>query len=306
MRDDGEIKFVADTQEWRDGVTYMAELVEDGLLAPETFVQQNDQLVARTENPDAPMVGVVTAGHFGIFTTIGGPSGRFAEYRSFAPLEGPDGVRNSYFNPRGLRPHTKVTAVAERPDIIAQWADYFYGGAEAQMRANRFWEEGDQWRFPTEEERENLITRDATEPEVIPLLSIKQYGVDKFNDGWGRTAPRFIPRSFEALTNVDDPANLEYRLMQASVENHMPYVGEKWLPEGLVLDPQYTDEMADITAALVASETGVIGQWTTEFIIGERDITNDAEWNAYLDAIEAAGRDRYVELWTERLRAAGY
>ncbi len=305
MRDRGDIVFVADKPEWRDGITYMADLVADGLLAPETFVQQNDQLLARTENPDAPMVGVVTAGHFGIFTTIGGPSGRFAEYRSFAPLEGPDGVRNSFFNPRGVSPHTKVTVEAERPDIIAQWADWFYGGPESRERAKRFWELNVQYRFPTPEEQQTLITRDATPPEIIPLLSIEQYGIDKFNDGWGRTAPEWQPRALAALTNIDDPANLEYRLMRASLDNHLPYVQEKWLPEGLVLDARYTDEIADITEALV-SGTGVVAQWTTEFIIGERDIRDDSQWDAYLAAVESAGRDRYLEIWTERLEAAGY
>ncbi len=307
MRDNGNIEFVADTPEWREGVRYMAGLVEDGLLAPETFVQQNDQLVARTENPDVPLVGVVTGGHFGVFTTIGGPSGRFADYRSFAPLEGPAGVRNSFFTPRGLSPHTKVTIEEERPDIVAQWADWFYGGPTNVMRALRFWEEGEEYRLPTSAERQNLITRDGTSPEIIPLLSIDQYGVDKFNDGWGRTAPQFVPRSYEAFTDgaEDDPSNLEYRLMRASLDNHMPYVGDNWLLEGLVLDPQYTDEIADLTESLTSS-TGVISQWTTEFIIGQRDITSDSEWNAYLDAVAAAGRDRYVDIWTERFEAAGY
>ncbi|MFP4377197.1 MAG: hypothetical protein ACLFP4_09150, partial [Spirochaetales bacterium] len=106
-------------------------------------------------------------------------------------------------------------------------------------------------------------------------------------------------------TNIDDPANLEYRLMRASLDNHLPYVEENWLPEGLVLDVEYTDEMADITEALV-SETGVVAQWTTEFIIGERDIRDDRQWDEYLAAVESAGRDRYLEIWTERLRAAGY
>ncbi|MFW6213853.1 MAG: hypothetical protein ACOC8L_13210, partial [Spirochaetota bacterium] len=46
----------------------------------------------------------------------------------------------------------------------------------------------DEYRLPTAEERETLITRDATPPEIIPLLSTEQYGIDKFNDGWGRTA----------------------------------------------------------------------------------------------------------------------
>jgi putative aldouronate transport system substrate-binding protein len=304
MRDDGDIVFVADTPEWREGVTYMADLVSDGLLAPETFVQQNDQLIARTENPDVPLVGFVTAGQFGVFTTINGPSGRYIGYRSVPPLEGPNGERNSWYNPPSARPHTKVTSAAERPDIIAQWADYFYGGAQEQFFASRYWREGIEYRLPTEEEIATVVTDDNVPPQIVPLIT-PQYGVDKHNDGWGRTVPAFQPVSPIGLTDIDDPGNLGYRLMVATYENHMPYVGDNWLPEGLVVDPQYTDILADVTAALV-SGTGVVSQWTTEFIIGERDIRDDAEWNAYLLAVEAAGRDTYVEIWSERFQQAGY
>ena len=305
MRDGREIKFVANTPEWREGLRYITSLVEEGLLAQESFVQQIDQLRARVENPDVPLVGVATAGHFGVFSTIGGPSGRFAEYRSMAPLEGPEGVRQTWYLPRGVKPHTKVTEAAERPDIICQWADWFYGGFENTLLSKRFWHKGEEYREPAAEEKKTLITRDGTPPKVIPLESIERYGIDKYNDGWGRTAPEWVVQSLEALTNIDDPANLEYRLMKASLENHLPYKTDHWFPSGYVFDPEYNDEMADLTEALV-SNTGLVKQWSTQFIIGERDIDSDAEWNAYLSALESAGLDRYVELWTQRLRKAGY
>jgi putative aldouronate transport system substrate-binding protein len=257
MQDDGTVKFVANTPEWRKGLTYMADLVDDGLLAPETFVQQNDQLVARCENPDVPLVGAVPAGHFGVFTTIGGPSGRFAEYRSIPPVEGPDGVRQSWYRPRGVNPHLKITNAAQRPDIIAQWADFFYGSVEDKLLAMRFWKMGEEYRLPTQEEKNTLITRDGTPPQIIANLSVVRYGIDKYNDGWGRTAPWFIPRSWEALTDTDDPTNLEYRLMKASMDNHLPYVNDHWMPRGLVFAPEYSDEIADLTEA-IASATGLV------------------------------------------------
>lgn len=305
MRDGGRLRFVANTQQWRDGLTYMAELVDDGLLAPETFVQQNDQLKALVENPDYPLVGVSTAGHYGVFTVLGGETGRYAEYRSFPPLEGPTGIRQSFYEPRRVAPHTKITTAEERPDIIAQWIDWFYAGLENQLLAQRYWMEGTDYRFTTAEERETMVTRAGTPALVVPNTSSQRYGIDKFNDGWGRTVPQWTVDPWEALTDVDDPANLEARLMTATRDHYRPYISDHWMPPGIVFDPGVTDELADLTEALV-SDTGLVQRWSTQFIVGEKDIHDDAQWQQYLEQLENAGVERYHEIWEDRMREGGF
>jgi putative aldouronate transport system substrate-binding protein len=305
MRDDGEVRFVANTDEWRDGLTYMADLVADGLLAPETFVQQNDQLKALVENPDYPLVGVSTAGHYGVFTVLGGETGRYADYRSFAPLEGPTGIRQAFYEPRRVSMHTKVTTAEERPDIVAQWADYFYGGLENQLLAWRYWIEGEDYRWTTEEEKKTMITRAGTPALVIPNESSQRYGLDKWNDGWVRSVPAWMPEPWEALVDIDDPANLEARLMMATRDDQRPFKSDHWMPPGIVFDPSVTDELADLTEALV-SDTGLVDRWSTQFIVGERDIRDDSQWNEYVSQLDRAGLDRYVEIWATRLEEGGF
>ena len=153
-RDGGKITFVANTNEFREGLQYLNKMVKDGLLAPESFVQHNDQLRALVENPEAAKVGSVGAGWFGVFSINGGGTGRFADYWPIAPLVGPNGEQNATFNPAAVRFHTKITNKATRPDIITQWADWFYQDPHvAASLADDFLREGINWRYLTEEEK---------------------------------------------------------------------------------------------------------------------------------------------------------
>jgi putative aldouronate transport system substrate-binding protein len=305
MRDGGEVRFVANTPEWREGLRYMTGLVEDGLLAPESFVQQNDQLRALVENEDAALVGVTHGGFPGVFTVVGGETGRYRNYDTLAPLEGPNGVRQTWHQPASLRPHTKVTVAEERPDIVAQWADFFYGNLSNYLLAKRYWVEGEDYRFTTPDEQEELITADATPALAIPNEGSARYGLDQYNDSWGRTAPRFIVAGWEALVDLDDPLNFGARLMRSVRDRYEPYKSDNWMPSGLIFEPAVTDELADLEEAITA-DTGIVERWSTQFVVGERDINDDEEWNDYLNALERAGVERYVDLWDQRVRAAGF
>lgn len=122
-RDAGKLSFVANTNEWREGLRYITRLVDEGLMAPDTFVQKVEQLKAVAENPDVALLGAAPAGWYGVILANGAGTGRFADFQPIAPLRGPAGARNSRYQPQAVRYHTKITKAAPRPDIIAQWGD---------------------------------------------------------------------------------------------------------------------------------------------------------------------------------------
>lgn len=310
-RDGGDISFVANTPEYREGLIFLNKLVDEGLLAPETFVQHNDQLRALVEHPDAPKVGSVPAGWFGVFSINGGGTERFADYWPIAPLTGPNGVQNSRYNPAAVRFHTKITKAAERPDIIAQWANWFY--EDWKFKGGLSWDflqEGVDWRRLTEEEKKlGLVSRDGHEAETLPIQT-KTYGLgqsDKRDDGWTRAAPRWTPYNVGGLPLEwkDDRSKQEYWLMIWTRDLMQPYGGDHYIPPNLVFDESTMDEMADLKEA-ISSGTGVVMQWSTEFIVGTRDINSDGEWENYLRELNRAGLDRYVKLWQDTITNAGY
>ena len=306
---DGKVSFVANTNEWREGLKYMSRLVKEGLLAPETFVQRNEQLLATAENPEVPLLGASAAGWFGVFTINAGSTNRFAEYQPIAPLKGPAGVRFAQYNPMALRYHTKITKAAPRPDIIVQWANWFYQDwIEHGQLAGRFMQEGIHWRYATDEERNaGVVARDG-EPAVTISLQVQTYGADVPDTGWTRTAIAWGPFGSAGmpLDWADDPSKQEWRLMIATRDLMQPYKPDQgWTPPNLIHADAVRDEIADLGAA-IAGATGVVQQWSTEFIVGARDINSDAEWNNYLTELKRAGVDRYVQIWQDTITNAGY
>jgi putative aldouronate transport system substrate-binding protein len=311
QRDDGKITFVADTNAWREGLMYQAKLVDEGLLSPETYVQHNDNLRALVEHPDAPMVGSIPAGWFGVFSINGGGTGRFADYWPIAPLKGPNGVQFSRYSSPAVRFHTKITSAADRPDIITQWANWFY---KDKMVAGQYsWDfklEGIDWRYLTEDEKKlGLVSRDGTPAETLPIISDTYgLGADKKDKGWTRAAPRWTPYNVGGLPLEwkEDRSKQEYWLMIWTRDLMLPHKPEqKYIPPNLVFNEDVMDEMTDLNEG-IASGTGVVMQWATEFIVGNKDIHSDGEWQNYLTELKRAGVDRYVELWQETITNAGY
>ena len=311
QRDSGKVTFVANTNEWREGLRYISKLVEEGLLSPETFVQHNDNLRALVEHTDAPKVGSVPAGWFGVFSINGGGTGRFADYWPIAPVEGPAGVRFSRFSPMAVRYAYQITKAAERPDIITQWANWFY--QDWNVKSSLGWDflqEGIHWRYLTAEEKKlGLVSRDGSPAETFPL-KVKTYGLgaDKRDDGWTRAALRWTPYNVGALPLEwkEDRSKQEYWLMRWTFDLMQPYrPEEKYIPPNLVFDESVMDEMTDLNEA-IASGTGVVMQWATEFIVGNKDINSDGEWQNYVRELDRAGVKRYVELWQDTITTAGY
>ncbi|MBW7456431.1 extracellular solute-binding protein, partial [Paenibacillus sepulcri] len=103
---DGKIDAAFNKPEWKEGLTYLHKLYQEGLISPESFTMDNDQLKRIGENPDVPILGVAAAFHMGNFTQFNGESGRWLQYKAVPPLKGPSGLQ--------VASNTPYTAVSGR------------------------------------------------------------------------------------------------------------------------------------------------------------------------------------------------
>ena len=302
------MRFVANTPEWREGLRYLHRLYDEGLIGRETFTQKNDQAKATIENPDIELVGSFPAGWFGVMTVNGGGTGRFADFKPIAPLKGPAGAQNTTYFPPQIRYHTFITAAEEHPEIVAQWANWFYEDPLVNGNLGMdFLEEGVHWRYLTAEEKtKGYVARDGS-PAVTWPLETKTYGEVKRDDGWSRTTLRWGPVGTRALPPefANDPSKQEWILMVTTRDMYQPLLKENYVPANLVFDEDMQDELADLTAT-IAGGTGLVEQWSTEFIVGSRDIEDQGQWDTYVSELERAGVERYVQIWADTLRNAGY
>ena len=72
---------------WRDGLAYLAHLFAQGLIAPESFTQDGDQLRRTSDAPDTPIMGSIPALAPSAFMTIDQVNGgRWTDYITVPPL----------------------------------------------------------------------------------------------------------------------------------------------------------------------------------------------------------------------------
>ena len=307
--DKGAVTFVANKPEWREGLKYIAKLYKEGLIAKESFVYKEDQARALVENPTVALVGSFPAGWYGVATSNGGGTGRFADFQPISPIAGPTGLRQAMFNEQPCNPHTIITKNAKNPEVIAQAMDWFFT-PPFEIKVDMPWDfgqEGVTWRYATDAEKKTLVSRDGLPAVTMPVGVQKEYGKEKYDDGWTRSQPRWGFRDFGGMPVEwqTDPSKQEWRLMVATRDLMLPFKVVKSMPPNLVFQAAIQNEFTDLRTA-IAGGTGVVMNWTTEFIVGTRNINDDGAWQAYLAELKKAGVDRYEKIWTDTVKAAGY
>ena len=310
-RDGGEVTFVADTDEWRDGLRYMRRLYRDGLMQPEWFRQDSERLRATVERLGPAVVGAIPAGSYGAFTTMGGATGRFAEYQPIAPLVGPTGIRQSIYTPYAVAHHTVITRDAPHPEVIARLNDWFYESF-VNRAAGRDWAWPDvDYRFLTEEERAagRLRARDFSVADTVALTAAAS-GDGTSRQGWFRMVPRWQTGGGAAIPAewAGDPTREEYRLAEATRNLYEPYRADHFMPPNLIVAPVLQEELGTLRTLLIGvpGAPGLVQRYYTDFVTGRRDINNEAHWQQYLDELQDLGVDRYVEIVQDSVTAAGY
>lgn len=286
-QDDGSMVFAPSQDEWRDGLRYLKKLYDEGLLASDSFVQEQAQLRQMGENPDAPILGTATGGWWGNMTINGGESGRYEEFTAMPVLEGPGGFRTVPEYDHTIKAQFFITDAAEDPAMLIKWADFFYDYEGSMMGYYGF--EGREWRKA--EDGELGVNGEQGLHFIIETFGGMQ------NDTWHHRAPGF---NTEAIINgevVDGDLEKHptYRLASLTEENYAPYA-KKAISKNIFFDADAVMEMSEIKTVLIGSKgSGVVPSYAARFITGDLDLDND--WDEYLSALESANVDRYVEIY---------
>ena len=144
--EDGTIKAAFTDPGWKEGLIYLNKLYSEGLIDPQAFTNDSNQIRQLGENPDVPILGATGAGWYGVFTQNGGPSGRWQEFTPIAPLEGPSGLRQTPqtpYQPTGGQANFVITSAAQNPAAAFRLADVFYGFDSTTISV--FGPEGEDW-----------------------------------------------------------------------------------------------------------------------------------------------------------------
>jgi len=282
ITDDGEIKFTANTDGWRKGLAYVADLYAEGLIAEETYVQDNATFKAvLNKTPEEAVIGTVPLWRVAGDLDMSIEGNDFLTYQAFAPLKGD--YQQAYCRPVTMLPTGAITTACENPELAFQIMDYLISDEGSLLTtygpegANYEWVEEKSYLGTTP-----AINRFSTETETLR------------KHVWVNGCPK-VDSEENRYGTVLDENNLandqQWELLHFSkvyepyyVNNNIPRI--TWASDDVMVQK---GEMTTMINEYVQTAN-------TEFVMGIRDINDDAQWEAYLKDLEKMGLNDYIEL----------
>lgn len=283
--DNKKIDVAFNKPEWRDGLEYMNKLYSEGLIAPESFTQDKNQLVSIAEGSKA--LGAAPGGTPMSFSTLGGDV--YQNYVTVPPLKGPDGKQFvDMLNDGGvLEGKFVISSTSKYPEVAMRLGDALLN-QDVMMRA-LYGEEGEGWR----ESKEGEIGIDGEPAKYFAFTK----GEEMQNKHWNQAAPHYRPIEFRTNRAVgeateDATENLDY-ILHKETEKYASYANEDIVVPPLVLNEQQSSEVLDIQKSI----QDYVEEMSIRFITGDANL--DKEWDGYIESLKSMNLDRYVDILQE-------
>ena len=267
---------------WKDALTYLHGLFEEGSLDLNAFVQTGDQLSAMggsSEDPTDVVIGSFPAG--GPMVAFGSGNKRAEDYSPLPPLTGPTGIQTAAGYPFGTRRlggeagTFSITDKASDAEIgvamqIMDWAFSFEGSNHVTHGANL-------WR-KAEAGEMNVLGSQAA------VIALERPGTGDVK--W--EFPVFFPTpDFGIGIGFEGEVNVLEQLLNVSTRDVYEPVkdgtGISMFSDFVYLDPEDARRVAQISAELRT----FVEQQAALFITGERDL--DSGWDAYVNDLVKIG-----------------
>ena len=286
----GKVGFVPILEDYREGLRYVAKLVNEGLLDPASFTQNLTQFKQIGTNPDAQLIGVFT--DFVWWNAVGynrDTQDRRADiYPALAPLKGPKGVQNAPLTALAFNAaFAQITDHCKDPVLAMRWLDGLY--KEDVTRIIQFGIKGVYWDDPTP---------GAQGINQKPALwrVLKPFPADVADPGSARNVfmgNRYSDLRLGEQANWSDPETAfsqEPKLYRETMEKYYPYGPQgKNVPELLYFTPQENQEYARLKEQ--------INTYTREnlvaFVTGNKNL--DRDWTAYVAEFQRLDLPKYLQ-----------
>lgn len=292
--EDGKVVYSPTTDGYKEGLKYLHNLYEQGLINPESFTQDHSNQVNMNEAGEECVIGAFLGMRPGFacdLTTMPN-SKKWEQYQSVAPLKGPDGQQISAWNPyvgfqSGM---TFISSTCQYPEAAFRLLDYL--ATDEMTYRSALGIEGKHWRKAEEGElgmngKQALYTR---------------LNVPNDNESWDQLTCLIRTRDFieGETTNLDPygddvlPLNGRQIVMYNASLEHAKYAQpmESVMPE-LYMSEQNASELA----FLKTNVTDTHREAFVQFVTGTKDI--DAEWDNYLQSLENVGLSQYLSILQE-------
>lgn len=283
--DQGIVKAAYMEEGWKEGIIYLQDLRKEGLLDPNSFVQDTFSLKQIGENPEGVILGTAPGGSMALFTQIAGDSGRWKDYVAIPPLEGPGGVRTTEMTTDSGIPGVSITDKCLYPEIAFMLADLFYS-EEATFR-NTIGRPGIEWAY-AEEGTKGINGQEALWTELIP------YNSQDNNVGWSQLGPNLRSSEWRLGREATEDQYLEVLLYEETRDKYVPYYPEADVPLPLL---NMTAEQSATLLAYQQSIENYVDEKLAYFILNDTDVNK--EWASYIAELKALGIEEMLAVYQE-------
>lgn len=291
-----KVEFVANTDEWKQGLEYLNKLYKEGLIDPAAFTQNADAIQQLANREGDNIMGTLTTALLSYAYPMNDTTPRHKDYVVVPPLKGPNGVQQT-LNFAGINnSQFAITNKATKDQQIAaiRFADLMF--TEEAIVLQEHGPEGKGWRKANEGELD-LNGEQAKYAEIVNPNPSPTH-----NDGWEQIGPSlrtYAYRGSWAALQQDPLAEGGYgkRLNDVSKE-YEPYHSKEQYPNGLFIALEDADLSAQIKTTLVEYVKSNMAQ----FITGSKDINK--EWDNYVKGLEGMQLNQYLEIYQKAYDSA--
>ena len=295
--DGDEIKLSYMQDGWKEAMSWLNKLYEEGLYYDQSLVINYDQarqLCAADGTTED--VGCFTGGTPDL---PGADVSQWGPYVALAPIEGPNGRVATWMPYSQITPTVFViTSACENPAAAFRWGVEQYN-KDINYRKT-FGVEGENWKYVTPGEDD--VPADAADfntgdpAEIAPFIDGVGWG-DEQDYCWRGLGLRCDTGDYKDLRYAqvqsgDYDTNMEHRLSVDTQEQMEPYYPDM---EICVPTLVYTEEQSATLANTESVVISYVEEMAAAFITGTSD--PEADWDAYLNELSVKGVDQLLEIY---------
>ena len=286
---DGQLWVPYTTDEYRQALIYMNKLYQEGLFSPMSWTMTSDaELKALTSVADGFTKAGVVGGHPTL--TLDTAFESVKQYVAWPVLKDATGkggyasIRSNSFNYRGI-----ITADCDDPELAFRLLDFMTSQDSALWQ--RFGRKGIDWEYAAE----GAITTMGN-PAAVNVLDLSVY-TSQNNINWHVAACTVRPSNM--IGNATDPYNPEdlgsYRRFKIYLPIYQNTIAAGQ-PEEVVYTLLYNEAENEVLTEVQSQVKDYMKEARALFISGAMDPNKDADWNAYLAAMENQGLSQWLEV----------
>lgn len=278
--ENGKIQASYATEGWREGLTWIAGMVSEGLISPLSFTQDEEQVktFANSAANGEQLIGVTT-----YYPVNWYPTGdeRAVNWAITGTLEGFDGERTAPFAHRMPGLNYFITKNCENPEAAFRLGDLLM--SEKYTLMTRYGEENVDW-LHAEPGDESYY--EGYEALYVPVLPWAVPNNKRWDNGSPLIRNPIISNGVSVrgkLSGLDAWAN-------EMASSNLEYVDYSKLVGKIIYTEEEMDEITEIQSTI---ET-YYKECFSRFAVG--DLSLETDWQDYLDQLNAMGLERYLAL----------